>query len=256
MSTPFDDWADIYDPVHSNRTADILFYVDLAKSTGGSVLELACGTGRVAIPIARAGVDIVGMDLSPAMLRTARRNLKAAGELPGTLTLKRGDMRDFRLGQRFSLVTIPFNTFLLLLSVAEQRQALESIHRHLEPGGRLALDIFVPNLERLVREDASLYHQGDVTDPASGRRFVLWDQTTYDNHHQMLHARIIIEELDQRGRVIQKLHRIWQMRYVYRYEMQHLLEVCGFQVEELYGDFQEGEFDTDSTQMVWVAGRV
>ena len=253
MTTNYDEWADLYDPLHSNRTADIPFYVKLAQSAGSPVLEPTCGTGRVTIPVARTGVDIVGLDLSPRMLQVARKNLKAAGELPGRVTFKQGDMRDFRLDQQFNLAFIPFNSFLLLLSLADQRQALERIHRHLAPGGRLALDVFVPDLHRLVQEDAYLRHRGDVTDPATGRRFVLWEQSNYDNHHQVIRSRNIFEELDQEGTVVQRLYRDLELRYVYRYEMQHLLEVSGFEVEELYGDFEGGDFDEESTAMVWVA---
>ncbi len=255
MANPFDAWSDIYTAVHSHRTADVLFYVDLAQEAGSTVLELGCGTGRIAIPIARAGIDVVGLDSSPGMLREARRNLREAGPLPGKVTFRRGDMRSFRLPQRCTLAIIPFNTFLHLLSVADQRQALQSIRRHLAPGGRLALDVFVPDLHRPAREEAQLYSQGHVTDPASGRRFALWDQGSYDHLHQVIQVRTIIEELDATGKVVQRLYRDHQTRYVHRYEMQHLLELSGFEVEELYGDFDGGDFDADSEQMVWVARR-
>jgi len=253
MTTNYDDWAGIYDPIHNSRTADIPFYVNLAREAGSPVLEVTCGTGRVTVPVARAGVDITGLDISPAMLRIARRKLRAAGPLPGQVTFKRGDARSFRLDQQFNLAFIPFNSFLLFLSVADQRQALERIRRHLKPGGRLALDIFVPDLYRLTREDNALYHGGDITDPVSGRRFVLWERATFDNHHQIIHSRPMFEELDQNGRGIQRLYRNLELRYIYRYEMQHLLELSGFQIEELYGDFDGGDFDAASETMVWVA---
>lgn len=253
MTTPFDAWANIYDAVHSHRTADVRFYVESAQATGGTVLELGCGTGRIAIPIARARVDVVGLDSSPGMLREARRNLKEAGPLPGTIAFRRGDMRRFRLPQAFTLAIIPFNSFLHLLSVADQRHALECIRHHLAPGGLLALDIFVPDLHRLAREEAQLYAQGHVTDTASGRRFALWEQGSYDHLHQVIQVRTIIEELDATGTVVQRLYRDHQTRYVHRYEMQHLLELSGFQVEALYGDFDGGDFDAESETMVWVA---
>jgi len=256
VSTGFDDWAEIYDPIHSTRIADVQFYVDTAKSAGDPILELSVGTGRIGIPIAKAGSDVIGLDISSSMLSIARRNLKAAGKLAGNLTLKRGDMRNFHLAERFNLIIIPFNSFLNLLNISDQRRALQCIHQHLRPGGQLVLDIFVPNLERLVREDAQLYNVSDVTDPTSGRRFVIWEQTSYDNHDQILYSRYIIEELDGTGKLVQSLHRSSQMRYIHRFEMQHLLEVQNFQVDNLYGDFHYTDFDVDSNQMVWVARRI
>ena len=248
----YDEWAEVYDSVYSYVTEDIPFYVDEARRSGGPVLELGCGTGRVAIPIAQAGVNIVGLDFSPAMLRVARG--KAAG-LTGTgrpLTLVEGDMRDISLDQRFSLVIIPFRGFLALLTVDDQIQALDSIRRHLATDGRLIFSVFVPDLNMLLQEGDVPYHLRDVTDPETGKRLVLWHQSRYDNHNQIIDARMIAEELDETGVVIKRLYRDFQLRYAHRWEMEHLLAVSGYEVLELYGDFDRSPFDETSTEMVWV----
>jgi len=125
---------------------DIPFYVELAKqaaANGEAVLELGCGTGRVTIPIAQAGVEIVGLDNAPAMLDVARRKAAAAGVDVRWVT---ADMRSFRLEQRFGLVIIPFRSFLHLLTDADQLACLARVHEHLLPGGRLALNFFVQKL--------------------------------------------------------------------------------------------------------------
>ena len=256
----YDRWAEIYDSVYSYVVEDISFYVDEARNSGGRVLELGCGTGRVALPIAQAGVDIVGLDFSTVMLDEARRKMIGSQPLSGSLTLVEGDMRDFSLGgelgegEPFSLAIIPFRGFLSLLSVGDQVRALVNIKRHLSPGGKLILSIFVPDPSMLVQEVDGPYHFRDVTDPGTGRQFVLWQQNRYDNYSQIVNTRTIIEELDEDGVVRERKYRDFQLRYIHRWEMHHLLRMCGFEVLDLFGDFSRSDFDDTSTEMIWVAG--
>ena len=125
---------------------DVPFYVELAQEAaarGEAVLELGCGTGRVTIPIAQAGVEVVGLDNAPAMLDIARRKAAAAGVDVRWVT---GDMRTFRLDRRFGLVIIPFRSFLHMLTDADQQACLSRVYEHLLPGGRFALNFFVQKL--------------------------------------------------------------------------------------------------------------
>ena len=149
MHSAYDDWASIYDSIYSYVSDDIPFYVEAAIQSNGPVLELGCGTGRVAIPIAKAGIDIVGLDSSESMLEIARRKKADVPTITENLSFIHGDMRDFSLDTRFSLVIIPFRGFLSLLSVGDQRRTLENIKRHLEPGGKLCFNIFVPDVNML-----------------------------------------------------------------------------------------------------------
>ena len=248
----YDEWASIYDSVYSYVRDDIPFYVKEALDSGGDVLELGCGTGRVTIPIAEAGVNIVGLDFSEAMLDVARSKAETLSNEFGKLSLQHGDMRDFDLGRRFSLVIIPFRGFLSLLSVEDEIGTLRCIERHLLPGGRLVLNIFVPDLNSLLQEGDVAYHLRDVTDPVTGSTLVLWNQSRYDNFSQIVYARVIIEELDGLGEMTKKIYRDFQLRYVHRWEMQHLIELCDFEILDLYGNFDRSPFDESSTEMVWV----
>ena len=133
----YDQWASIYDAVYSYVRDDIPFYVKEALDSGGDVLELGCGTGRVTIPIAQAGINIVGLDFSEAMLDIARSKAEGLPGNSGELSLQLGDMRDFDLGRQFSLIIIPFRGFLSLLSVEDEISTLREIRRHLLPDGRL-----------------------------------------------------------------------------------------------------------------------
>ena len=252
MASTYDAWADVYDSIYSYVREDIPFYVEAARESKGPVLELGCGTGRVTIPIARAGVDIVGLDSSKAMLDVARRKVGDTASGGGALTLLHGDMRDFSLDSSFGLVIIPFRGFLSLLTVEDQTRALLNIRRHLAPGGKLIFNIFVPDLEMLVQEGDVPYHFRDVTDPDTGARYVLWHQSSYDNHSQIISTRIIAEELDQQGTMVRRFYRDFQLRYVHRWEMFFLLKSSGFEVVDLYGGFDRSPFDETSTEMVWV----
>jgi len=249
--SPYDAWAEIYDSVFSYVVDDIPFYIEEATRSGGTVLELGCGTGRVSIPIAQAGIDIVGIDASSTMLARAREKSLGAG-IPN-LKLLRADMRDFNLSSEFNLVIIPFRGLLSLLSVDDEIRTLTNIKRHLAPGGKLIFDIFVPDLDMMVQEGDVPYHFRDVTDTETGRHIVVWNQARYDAFSQVMSIRTTIEQLDDSGRVSSKMYRDFALRYIFRWEMHHLLRLCGYDVQALYGNFERGEFREDSTEMVWVA---
>lgn len=154
--------AEMYDyvaPYAARRDVD--FYVEVALELSGPTLEIGCGTGRVLIPTARAGVEIVGLDLSPNMLATCRQRL--AAEPPAVrerVALVQGDMRRFDLGRTFRLVTTPFRPFQHLTTVDDQIACLQSIRRHMEPAGTLILDLFNPSLPALV-DDTRFKEFGD-----------------------------------------------------------------------------------------------
>ena len=253
MASVFDEWANIYDAVYSYVRDDIPFYVEEARISDGPVLELGCGTGRVTVPIAESGAEVVGVDSSAAMLDVARGKARRAGLAAPGLELVQADMRDFSLDRRFQLAVIPFRGFLSLLSVEDQTAALVNIARHLAPGGRLVLNFFVPDLDMLVQDGDTPYHLRDVTEPEAGRRLVLWHQSTHDNHNQIVSTRLIVEELDDDGAMTSRLYRDFQLRYVHRWEMHHLLRLCGYEIVDLYGDFDRSAFDEMSSEMVWVA---
>jgi ubiquinone/menaquinone biosynthesis C-methylase UbiE len=175
--------AAAYDDESPGLPGDVDFYVGLAReaaAAGHAVLELASGTGRVAIPIARKGISIVGLDRSPAMLQHARQK----GEGLANLRLIEGDMRDFHLDERFGLVFIPYRSFLHLLTVEDQKACLACIREHLVEGGRFALNFFNPNVvmiaEWLTTRSGSLKRVGRVADTE------VWASRDYDTGNQVL----------------------------------------------------------------------
>ena len=249
--SPYDAWADIYDSVFSYVVDDIPFYLDEAKRSGGPVLELGCGTGRVSIPIALSGIELVGLDSSTAMLERAQQKAERAGATG--LSFLQADMRNFSLPDKFSLIIIPFRGLLSVLSVEDEIHVLSNIKRHLAPGGKLIFDIFVPDLNMMVQEGDVPYHFRDLTDPSTGKQIVLWNQASYDAYTQVMSIRTTIEYLDCSGRVSDKIYRDFALRYIFRWEMYHLLRACGYDIIALYGDFKRRDFDENSANMIWVA---
>src|SRR5438876_5838475 len=187
--------ADLYDHVIPYRTRpDVDFFVEAAQASGGPVLEVGCGTGRVLIPTARAGVDIVGLDLSPHMLAVCRERLgHESTAVQSPVQLVQADMRNFNLERTFRLITVPFRPFQHLITVDEQRECLESIRRHLADGGRLILDLFNPNLDAL----ASRQHGEEVGEEPEfvtpdGRRVIRRHRiVAHDRFNQIMHVDLI-----------------------------------------------------------------
>ena len=249
--------ATFYDYCFTGLEGDVQFYVEEARTAGSPVLEIGCGTGRILLPIAQAGVPIVGLDRSTAMLKILRRKLgKLSPETQSRVELVEEDMRDFALGKQFDLITIPYRAFLHLLTSRAQRQALTCIRDHLSDTGRLIFNVFDPSHEliaaRLAPLGAALHKDSEFIHPDSGRRVIVWFSGQYDPERQLLDAYFIFEELDNEGRVVAKTYSPLTLRYVYRYEMRYLLELCGYKVEALYGDFRRGPFRYGQEQ-IWVA---
>jgi len=251
--------AEFYDHYQIGLEGDVEFYVERATKAGGPVLELGCGTGRIAIPVARAGVEIVGLDRAPSMLAVARA--KIAGlprEIRRRIELVEADMRTFALGRRFALVMIPYRAFLHMLTVEDQRACLRTVREHLAGDGRLVLNLFDPNVTviaaRLGAGAGMLRYARSFVHPASRRRVLVWEAWQYDPVRQLVDGHFMFDELDAAGTVTTRHASPLTLRWIYQYEMRHLLELEGLAVEALYGDFRGGAFRQGGEQ-VWVARR-
>jgi SAM-dependent methyltransferase len=243
-------WADWYDVVYSTEgSGEVDFYVDLAKHSGGPVLEIGVGTGRIAIPTARAGIDIVGVDLSPEMLDVTRKRLEGR-RFSSKLELIQADMRNLDLKRKFRLVTIPARALLLADNPDDQLATLRSARSHLARGGRLALNVFVPDPHMLGDESRSPFFWDEVTNPANGRRCLLWALNRFDTTAQTNDGLQIIEELDERGRVATKVYLDVRLRYLYPPELRLMLERCGLRILHELGDFSGSPFDEHSPEYV------
>lgn len=252
--------AEFYDYVVPYATrGDVEFYVDEALAADGPVLELGCGTGRVLIPIARAGVPITGLDGSSAMLDQCRAKLAAEpAPVRSRVTLHEGDMRDFQLGGRFALITIPFRPFQHLLTVEDQLACLASIHRHLREGGRVILDLFNPSLDYLVNRPIGVeMPEGPPFTMTDGRQVVRsFKIVAQDRFNQVNDIELIYDVTHRGGRTERQVH-TFRMRYFFRYEAEHLLARAGFAVDQLYAGYDRSSYgSTYPGELIFIARKV
>ena len=251
--------ADLYDHVTPYRDRpDVGFFVEAATAAGSPVLEVGCGTGRVLIPTARAGVDIVGLDLSPQMLSVCRQRLQEEPEaVRRQVRLVEADMRDFDLGSRFRLATIPFRPFQHLITVEGQLSCLASIRRHLVDEGVLILDLFNPSLDFLVNR--TLGEEFDEEPPFTtpdGRTVIRRQKTVAIDRFQQVGNYELIYYVTHPGGREERLVQAFPLRYVFRFEAEHLLARAGFTLEHVYADFEKNPYgSTYPGELLMVARR-
>lgn len=214
-------------------------------------MEIGVGTGRIAIPIAEAGHRIWGIDNSAKMLQVAEKNqLQLSPGKRAHLVLSQQSMQSFSLQQRFALCIIPFRAFLHNLTMDEQLATLSSIHHHLQTDGILAFDLFVPLYSVISQKEWN----DEITDdefaqPDSG--VTIKTRVTHDFAQQLLH--INNTYLQTKMGQLQKTESKMSYRYVFRYEMEALLRLAGFEVLNVYGGFEGQKYDFNSGLMVFIA---
>ncbi len=237
--TPF--IAESYDHVVPYRERDdVARHIEWARACGGPVLELGCGTGRVLVPIARAGIEIVGLDLSSRMLAICRDKLEAEpAEVRARVRLIAGDMTAFDLGRSFPLITTPFRPFQHILTVEGQLACLACVRRHLEDGGLFVLDLFNPSLPMLVSETAG-EEFGDEPEflMPDGRRVIRRLRLPRRDYFQQINDVELIYYVTHPDGRTERIVDAFQMRYLFRFEVEHLLARAGFRVERIDADYQ------------------
>jgi len=244
----FDFVAEFYDAAYADMNRkDIDFYVGLARKTGGPVLEIACGTGRVLLPTARAGIDIFGIDLAENMLMLCRERVsELPEEVAARIRLQNADMCDFEFSQKFDLITIPFRPFMHLTTIEDQFRCLECVRRHLTDDGLFAFDIFFPDMKILIdmSDGAEWGEEPEKTLP-DGRKFLRrFRFEKVDPISQVSICDIIFHVTYPDGKKERLVHR-FPIRYTWRFEAEHLLKAAGFEIVDLYGDFESHQFSEE-----------
>lgn len=237
--------GDHYDAFNAPYEDDLPFYLAEARRARGPVLELACGTGRLALPLKKAGVDITGLDYSAPMLARARAKAAAAGlEIP----FKRGDARRFRLGRKFKLVFIAFNSLQHLGRREELEGLFRSVKAHLAPGGRFILDVFNPDPRYFTRDPEELLPVAYYDAPGGGDKVLVNEQYSYDKAAQT--SRLVWHYRSEKtGRTLKKT---LNLRCFFPEELLALAHYNGFRVLKRYGDFKKTPFASDSAKQVLV----
>ena len=248
--------SDFYDAMYNDLPRrDIEFFVDYAKKAGGKILELGCGTGRVLIPTAMAGCEITGLDFSPYMLKKCREKVaRLLAETRKKIHLVQGDMTNFTTGEKYALATIPFRPFQHLITVAEQKDCLNCVHQHLTEKGKLVFDVYHTFLPRLI--DTKYFMEMEVG-PAltmpDGRVIKRTNRTAAFHHAEQYNDIELIFYVNYPDGKKERLVHPFPMRYFYRYEIEHLLSLCGFKIMEFYGNFDNSPFSDESPEMIFVA---
>lgn len=242
----FYDHPDLYD-VLLPAGGEVPFYVDLARQQAGAVLELACGTGQLTIPIASCGLPTVGLDQSAAMLKVAKRRAAAAN---ASVALVQGDMRDFALDREFDLIFIARNSLLHLLSTTDLHAAFSAVRRHLTADGIFAFDIFNPDLRRLARPGGQRFPVMEVITEHFGPLSV--EEThDYDSATQVNHATWYISTPDRRDAWIVPL----VLRSIFPEELDALLSAAGLELISRFGELSRVPFGAGSRVQVCLCRR-
>jgi SAM-dependent methyltransferase len=229
----YDAIARLYDPWSRSVTEDVGFYVDLARESGGPVVELGVGTGRIAVPTAAAGVRVIGIDSSQGMLDVCAEHARLAG-VAELVELRLGDLRKPPVGERVRLVTCPFRAYLHLHDDGERLDALRAARDLLEPGGRLAFDVFAPSAEDVA----------ETNDRWLEREPGIWERAVWDVTDRTL----TLSVRDERSATTMCL------AWLSPSEWRELLEQVGFEIAACYGWFDRRPYG-GGEDTVWVCRR-
>jgi SAM-dependent methyltransferase len=248
--------AEYYDesPLVRSRLEDVAFYRDAARDYGDPILELGCGTGRITMALAEAGKRITGLDLSERMLeRAVKKRASLIVEARERVHLVQGDMTHFDLGEKFRLIIIPFRPFQHLLDVRQHMDCLACVRKHLARGGRLIFDVFQTDAERI--HDPVHMRESPVTEyrTADGRQVRISERiAAFHRAEQINEVEMIFSVVHPNGKK-ERLVFAWPLRYFFRYEVEHLLARCAFNVTAQYGNFDRTPISDDSPEMIFVA---
>jgi SAM-dependent methyltransferase len=229
----YDAIAEIYDPWSASVVEDISFYVDEARRHGGPVVELAVGSGRIAVPIASAGIPVVGVDLSPGMLAVARAFAEEHG-VSDLVDLRVGDLREPPVEGTVPLVICPFRSLLHMPDESEKLRALRAAHELLEPGGHLVFDVFAPSSDDIAATNGLwLERESDIFERAD------WDEASRT-------LRLSVRSGESAASM--------ELHWLSAIEWRRLIDEAGFDVTGLYGWFDRRPYRGDE-DMVWVCRR-
>jgi SAM-dependent methyltransferase len=230
-ASPYDAIARLYDRWSRSVTEDVPFYVDEAVRSEGPVVELGVGTGRIAVPIAKSGIRVIGVDSSEEMLAVCREQAAGAG-VSALIDLRQGDLLDPPVPERVPLVLCPFRSFLHLHTDAECRKAFRAAHSLLVPSGRFVFDVFAPSRESIAATD---------------RRWIEYEPGVFERADWDTRTRTLT--LSVRGDTGET-----SMRLAWRSppEWRRLLDESGFEIEAMYGWFDRRAY-AGGEDTVWVA---
>ena len=234
-----------YDLHNKDFVEDIPFYLSQVRKYGEPVLELACGTGRITIPLAEQGVQIAGLDISDSMLAQAK---KKATEKGLNIEWIKSDCRDFNVKKKFNLIFLPFNTLAHLHDLRSIESCFSCVKRHLTDQGRFIIDIFNPRLDILIRDPSKRYPVREYPDPDGRGNVVITENNVYEKATQINRIKWYYKIGDQTEETIEELN----MRIFFPQELDLLLYYNGFGIEAKFGNYDQTPFVSSSPKQIVV----
>lgn len=237
MKNKFKQTAPFYDlDQRAKKEEDIPFYIKRAKRLGSPVLEVACGTGRVSIPLAKEGFTVYGLDFSQAMLSEfEKKREQLPANVRANLNILRADMADFSLGRTFKMIFIPFRSFQALKSDQEAKKCLSTIRRHLDVGGELIINVFRPMEKFLDRWKKGRETQDTAAFLENGEfitRYTILQEL--DTEHRLMHFDYVYR-VNGDGLEAEEYRDSMRLRYYYGDDLRQLLNDAGFAITEEMG---------------------
>jgi SAM-dependent methyltransferase len=246
---------ELYDVVTpASFRGDAEWYRRKAKESGGPVLELGAGTGRITLGIAEDGIRIHALDADAAMLDALRRKVAAQSrEVQERVAPIEADMRGFQSPERFALIIAPFRAFLHNVTESDQLACLRRVREHLRPRGRFAFNVFHPSLEYMAQHAGALagvWRWRGTFERGDGRSIVRSEANQYDTVRQRVHSQHRYEEYGADGTLLRTvLHRL-ELAYLYPADIRRLLAQAGFTSVQIDGGFEGQPFEKDTDELV------
>jgi ubiquinone/menaquinone biosynthesis C-methylase UbiE len=247
----WDEFSAFYDweqkIINPAQNGDIDFWRKILMHNAGNVLEIACGSGRLTIPIAEAGIDITALDYSPKMIELLKQNAKNK-KLKNNIKICLADMRNFNINEKFSFVLMGYFALQLLTSLREQIQCLETIYNHLKPKGLLGLDIYPCVCEGNDTSEKELLYTTEF--PFDHSQITMYSSYSID---RLRLIKTWHDEYEQVNHANEKLyHNTISLVECSPSYMELLLEKCGFEIIHLYGSFDKGEVSEKSNNLLYI----
>ncbi len=244
-------YANLYDIEFSDKVDDIPFILAYAKKQEGRVLELGCGTGRIIIPIAEAGIKVTGIDNSLHMLKIAKDKIAQRPQaVQKNIELVHAQMQNFTLRRRFSLIICVFNTFMHIISKEEQLQVLKNVRQHLEKNGVFINETFIPSFA--FREKNAQYK---IIDRKKGIAFKKIEELRYNYNTQILCVNYIYQQINNKNATGDHYAYFFQLRYTLYPEMRELMLTSGLKIVDVFSDYNRKPF-VGGKRMIIVAKKL
>lgn len=249
----YDRLAQFYDWEHRDFREDLPLYLGFARASSGSILDAACGTGRVLYPLAEAGFPVTGVDQSAAMLEIARSRV---GNSPfaDRVRLERADLRSMELGELYGMALVALGSFHHLLTTEDQKTALRRLAAHLVAGGLLVVDLVNPTPEWLAAGDSTLVHQLSAPFPEPKGPDLLSKFVARTTHFETQRERslLLYDRIDPKGNLHRQSFEV-DTRFLFRFEAELLLAEAGFRLRDVYGGYDLESYQASSPRMILVA---